>query len=37
MLTMSKGFKNYSRDEITIGLLAMSIVIVHILLFVLTQ
>ena len=33
---MSEVFKSYSKDEITIGLLAMSIVIVHILLFLLT-
>jgi hypothetical protein len=34
---MSEVFKHYSRDEITIGLIAMSVVLIHILLFVITS
>jgi hypothetical protein len=35
-MKLSNVFKRYSRDEITIGLIAMSVVLIHIVLFIVT-
>jgi hypothetical protein len=34
---MSEVFKHYSRDEVTLGGIAMSVVVIHILLFVIPR
>jgi len=36
MSKLSEVFKHYSKDEVTLGVIAMSIVLIHLLLFVIT-